>query len=294
MPDDDIACRCILTTRLSIKAEINLGLVKMIDYYRILKVSPKATAAEIKSSYRRLARKMHPDLNGGSEYNSQDFAKITKAYQTLSDPQERRRYDHQRLRDEHNPNDWVGTSDNQYARRLRQMATQRRMDAAVDRYFERERRETMELQQTVFPLVALFLSTFFVSMLKPQFWATSGLFGKSVLLTLFCVSLWHLFGRLKISFARYTYNAPPLHDSVLRDFDDEKPFSRGTAVWFLVLGITISVGVGYAAGRYLEYIILNMNRNLFSQTLQIELVFYPPIAVMLVDAVHYFISKADL
>lgn len=266
----------------------------MVDYYRILKISPRASAAEIKSAYRQMARKMHPDLNGGSEHAAKDFAKVAKAYEVLSDPQKRRSYDEQRLKAQHNASDSVMFSDNPHARRLRRMAVQRRMDAVVDRLIERERRETMELQQTVFPVVALFLSTFFVSMLKPQFWATSGLLGKSILLTLFCISIWHLFGRLKAGFARYTYNAPPIHDSVLRDIEDEKPFSRGTAIWFLIVGVIISVGIGYAVGKYLEWIILNMNRNFFSQNLQMELIFYPPIAVLLVDTVHYFANKADL
>ncbi|MEO7539492.1 MAG: DnaJ domain-containing protein, partial [Pyrinomonadaceae bacterium] len=38
----------------------------MVNYYDILKVSPKASGTEIKSAYRRLARKLHPDRNNGS------------------------------------------------------------------------------------------------------------------------------------------------------------------------------------------------------------------------------------
>lgn len=266
----------------------------MVDYYRILKVSPKASAAEIKSAYRRLARKMHPDVNGGSEQAARDFAKIAKAYQVLSNPDERFHYDAKRRNSPSYGNDSVLFSDNPHARRLRRLAVQRRMDAIVDRFIERERMETRALQQTVFPVVALFLSSFFVSMLKPQFWANSNLIGKSILLTIFGISLWHLYGRLKAGLARYTYAAEPLHDSVLRDEDEEKPFSRWTAVSFLVVGICISVAIGYAVGKYLELIILNMSRGFFAQNLQMELIFYPPIAVLVVDIVHYFANKADI
>ena len=70
----------------------------MVDYYRILKVSPKASNTEIKSAYRKLARKMHPDVNGGSESAARDFSQIAKAYQILSNPQERAYYDAQLLK----------------------------------------------------------------------------------------------------------------------------------------------------------------------------------------------------
>ncbi len=267
----------------------------MVDYYRILKVSPKASAIEIKSAYRRLARKMHPDLNAASENTTKDFAKIARAYQILSNPEERARYDTQWLKAQSGDgDDSVVFSDNPHARRLRKLAVQRRMNAIVDRLIENERRESMALQQTVFPVVALFMSTFFVGMLKPQFWAHSDLLGKTILLTLFGVSLWHLFGRLKIGFARYTSAAIQLHDSVLRDDDDEKPFSQITGIMFLTVGIGISLAIGYGVGAHLEWIIMNMVPNFFSKSLKIELIFYPPIAVLVVDLVHYFVNKADL
>jgi hypothetical protein len=267
----------------------------MVDYYRILKVSPKASASEIKSAYRVLARKLHPDVNNGSEHSSRDFAQIAKAYQILSSPSERANYDAKRLKAQYNnSNDSVLFSDNPHARRLRRLAVQRRMDAIVDRFIENERQETLALQQTVFPLVALFLSTFFVGMLKPQFWANSDTLGKAILITLFLAGLWHLFGRLRTSFARYTYIDAPLHDSILRDEEDEKPFSRATAVSFLVLGICISLGVGFAVGKYLEILIMNMMPNFFAASLQLELVFYPPIAVLMIDTMHTVANKADI
>ena len=268
----------------------------MVDYYRILKVSPKASDKEIKSAYRRLARKLHPDVNGGSNINSREFAQIAKAYQILSNPAERARYDAQLLKARHNGSDSVIFSDNPHARRLRRMAIQRRMDAVVDRIIERERLETQALQQAVFPIVALFISTFFVGMLKPQFWSHSDLLGKSIVLGLFVVGSWHLLRRLQIGYQRYTRASDKLHDSVLRDEDeeDEKPFSRLSATAFLCLGVVVSLGVGILVGKYLEMIITSMMGNLFASNLHFELVFYPPIAVLIFDTMHLVASKADI
>ena len=65
----------------------------MVNYYDILKVSPKATSAEVKSAYRRLARKLHPDKNQGSEETALKFAAIAEAYEILGNSKERSRYD---------------------------------------------------------------------------------------------------------------------------------------------------------------------------------------------------------
>ena len=60
----------------------------MIDYYQVLGVSRTASITEIKSAYRKLARKRHPDVNRGSEKAAREFALLSLAYHTLIDPQE--------------------------------------------------------------------------------------------------------------------------------------------------------------------------------------------------------------
>lgn len=62
------------------------------DYYRILGVDRKADEKAIKSAYRKLARKHHPDVAKGKE-NEEKFKEISEAYDVLSDPEKRRRYD---------------------------------------------------------------------------------------------------------------------------------------------------------------------------------------------------------
>src|SRR2546421_237352 len=64
--------------------------VEFKDYYRILGVDRSADEKTIKSAYRKLARKYHPDVNKGQDAR---FKEINEAYEVLSDPEKRRRYD---------------------------------------------------------------------------------------------------------------------------------------------------------------------------------------------------------
>lgn len=63
------------------------------DYYEILSVSKTATYEEIKSSYRKLAMKHHPDKNPGNVEAEEKFKELAEAYEVLSDPNKRQRYD---------------------------------------------------------------------------------------------------------------------------------------------------------------------------------------------------------
>lgn len=66
------------------------------DYYAILGVSPDASDEEIKRAFRKLALKYHPDRNRGNKEAEEKFKEINEAYQVLSDPEKRARYDQMR------------------------------------------------------------------------------------------------------------------------------------------------------------------------------------------------------
>ena len=63
------------------------------DLYRILEVESTASASEIKSAYRALARRYHPDANPDNPEAGERFKEVASAYEILSDPNRRARYD---------------------------------------------------------------------------------------------------------------------------------------------------------------------------------------------------------
>jgi curved DNA-binding protein CbpA len=65
----------------------------MQDYYQILGLSPNATSGQIRLAYRRLALKYHPDRNQKDQTSSKRFIEIVEAYDVLSNPESRNRYD---------------------------------------------------------------------------------------------------------------------------------------------------------------------------------------------------------
>ncbi|MBI5743921.1 MAG: J domain-containing protein [Elusimicrobia bacterium] len=68
-------------------------MAQYIDYYALLGVPKTAGEAEIKSAYRKLALKHHPDRNQGNKSSESKFKEINEAYEVLSDPKKRAMYD---------------------------------------------------------------------------------------------------------------------------------------------------------------------------------------------------------
>jgi curved DNA-binding protein len=64
-----------------------------LDYYKILGIDKTATPKDIKSAYRKLARKYHPDLNPNDKDAKKNFQQINEANEVLSDPEKRKKYD---------------------------------------------------------------------------------------------------------------------------------------------------------------------------------------------------------
>lgn len=63
------------------------------DYYKILGVPKDAAEKDIKAAYRKLARKLHPDVNPNDKNAEQQFKEVNEAYEVLSDAEKRKKYD---------------------------------------------------------------------------------------------------------------------------------------------------------------------------------------------------------
>ncbi|WCN36425.1 J domain-containing protein [Aneurinibacillus uraniidurans] len=101
----------------------------MKNYYEILGVSRQASADEIRKAYRKLAKRYHPDVNGGSSEAEAMFKDVNEAYRTLHDESLRQAYD-DRLDGRKNPNPgFTGSSSSK---------TESRQYSHVDQGFDME------------------------------------------------------------------------------------------------------------------------------------------------------------
>ena len=64
-----------------------------VDYYAVLELAPGSPSAEVKSQYRRLAKKYHPDLHGNDAKSQDQFRRVNAAYAFLSDVARKSEYD---------------------------------------------------------------------------------------------------------------------------------------------------------------------------------------------------------
>lgn len=253
----------------------------MADLYGVLGVNRTANTNEIKSAYRQLARKYHPDVNADPSAASK-FAQITEAYQTLMDPERRKSYD--RTGTIASATGSARRTNAQAARAARRAYYQARADRIVNEWLERERLETRARGKAVYTTVTLFVSTFIVAM-KPSIFTTNSLAWRIALLILFGVGVWHLFTSLKEHFDHYTYR--PGRISVTRPSKkSDKRFKRSVAWAFVVCGYLLSLGAGILIGMLTEdFSSQFFGNNTITDAIFVGM-FYPPIAVLIVDMMY--------
>jgi len=191
-------------------------------------------------------------------------------------------------------------SNNPHAKRARNLAVQAKWDRLVDEVLERDRQENRERQRAVFTTVSLFVSTFFLAMMRPQLWHVFSTMGRVIVLTLFVIGVWHLANRLREYMLHYTYKPKPIQGSIIQqEALPEQPFTRFSAYTFLLVGYALSLGIGLYIGSHMQdffgdVTLLFRDRVIaVHSSIVLDLIFYPPIAVLIVDTVQSLASRID-
>jgi len=252
----------------------------MKDPYVVLGVSRLATGSEIKSAYRRLARKYHPDVNRHPTA-ARKFALVNESYHLLIDSERRKLYDRTGSTATMPQSQRRGTPAEAAARRAYYQA---RADRIVNEWLQKEREESRARGKAVYTTVTLFISTFIVAVMKPSFFESSGLVWRIALIVVFAVSVWHLVRSLREHFEYYTYRPERL--SVTRTVTSSKPFRRSIAWGFVIGGYLFSLTIG----MLLRVLTDDLSKQLFGPTSSAEamlgVLFYPPIVVLIVDLMY--------
>jgi len=246
----------------------------MKDLYEVLGLKRGASTAEVKSAYRRLARKYHPDVSASPDAGA-SFVQINQAYQVLSDPQRRAAFDRGEM---HNDARTFYAS-----REAEVVAIQREFDRIVDEWMAHERQEAAARAHAVLIVVPFFLSAFYVMVSKPTIIEHSRWFGKIFVLGLAMYGAVYLVKNLSIVFARYTYHIPANLTSVFGQSEkpQEKSISRKAGVIFLICGYLVSVGLGYVVSKFVPGY-----GAAFSVSTLIGALIYPPIAVLIIGSIR--------
>jgi hypothetical protein len=262
----------------------------MLNYYQVLGVKNTASVKEIKAAYKRLARLQHPDLNGGQPEATQAFVQLSRARDILIDPQRRAAYDAQRnayaakgaFASVVNPNGET------YVRRARSDA---RIQKNLEKFLTIEREDARALRQAVFPIVAFLFAAFFVPLVRPHFWRSSGWTGRAVILVLASIGIWHTL--LKI------WAGIKLHADANRlvATDDQmlaKRWSRRQAILSIALAAMGCGLLGTLIGISLSDSLLSAMPMFFDPSIRLELLLYPWIMVLLLDAGHSLSQRIDI
>ena len=259
----------------------------MVDYYQVLGVKSTASVKEIKAAYKRLARQQHPDLNGLPEA-TRAFVQISQARDILIDPQRRAAYDAQRHAYAAKGAAVVNTTVDTYLRRARSDA---RIKKNLEKFLMTEREDARALRQAVFPIVAFLFAAFFVPLVRPHFWRSSGWTGRTVILILLCTGVWHTLSKI--------WTAVKLHtdDDRIVATDDQVLANRWSRRQAILLIAFSAIGCGLLGtliGMSFSDSLLSAMPMFFDASIRPELLFYPWIMVLLLDAGHALSQRIDI
>jgi hypothetical protein len=252
----------------------------MANLYQILGVSPRASQQEIRSAFRKLARRYHPDVNP-SATATEDFLRIANAYRVLNDRRLRSLYDRGTLIDH----------EEALRRQQQRQAMERQINAMVEEMLRKDREESQARQVAVTTFVSLFFSTFLVALVQPPIFELAGPVGRIICLLLFGLGVRELVRNVKSILEYYTFSEE-VTISVLRGGElAQKPFTRGEALAFLIGGYLASLMLGLLIAHYTNYY---LNRVLVGERAFLSLFLLPPIGVLIVARLRAAIEHPEL
>jgi hypothetical protein len=264
----------------------------MVDYYQILGVKHTASPKEIKAAYKRLARLQHPDLNGGSAEAAQAFVQLSHARDILIDPKRRAEYDAERHAAAPGPGAYAPVLKPKGEDYLRRVRSDSRIRQNLENFQIAQRQEAHALRQAVFPIVAFLFAAFCVALIRPRIWRYSGWTGRAVILALVSLGVCHTV--LKIWTA---IKLLPEDQSGAKGINLPlvgKALSGRRAVFLIGLAAIGCGLVGTLVGMSLSDVLSLAMPRFFDQSIRLELLLYPWVMVLFLNACHSVSQRLDI
>jgi hypothetical protein len=264
----------------------------MVDYYQVLGVKHTASSEEIKAAYKRLARLQHPDLNGGSAEAAQAFVQLSHARDILIDPKRRAEYDAQRHAAAPGPGAYAAVLKPTGENYLRRARSDVRIRQNLENFLIAERKEASALRQAVFPIVAFLFAAFCVALIRPRIWRYSGTTGRAVMLTLGSLGVCHTVLKIWTAIKLLTEDQSGVRVVTLPVVGKALSGRRGL---FLIGLAAIGCGlVGTLVGMSLSDLLSIAMPRFFDQSIRLELLLYPWVMVLFLNACHSLSQRLDI
>ena len=264
----------------------------MVDYYQVLGVKHTASTKEIKAAYKRLARLQHPDLNGGSAEAAEAFVQLSHARDILIDAKRRAEYDAQRHAAAPGPGAYAPVLKPTGENYLQRARSDVRIRQNLEKFLVTERIEARARRQAVFPIVAFLFAAFCVALIRPRIWRYSGTTGRAVILTLVSLGVCHTV--LKIWTAIKLLPADQSGAKAINLPLLGKALSGPRALFLIGLAAIVFGLVGTFVGMSLSDLLSIAMPRFFDQSIRLELLLYPWVMVLFLNACHSVSQRLDI
>ena len=261
----------------------------MVDYYQVLGVKSTVSVTEIKAAYKRLARLRHPDLNGGSAEAAEAFVQISYARDILIDPKRRAEYDAERNA-QAGPGSYAPVLKPAGEDYLRRARSDVRIRQNLENFLIPERIEARALRQAVFPIVAFLFAAFCVALIRPRVWRYSGWTGRAVILTLVSLGVAHTVAKI------WTAVKMLPDDQSGAGLINLPLLGKSRRPALLLIGLAaIACGLmGTLVGISLSDLLSMAMPRFFDQSIRLELLLYPWVMVLFLNACHSLSQRLDI